>query len=378
MKLQATVNSLLTIDSMLADHNTLEETLRQSGKTTTIAVYGVWALAFHETHYPEIAIINKDVTACHLLGKKMEGFMNQPPKFIKDYFRHRTNGFNAQLFVSISKAVEYFTESDKISESNPALVIIDNMEYIEDINNVEDLKALTNLNVHLVMASDPNDPDQVPALMESFRKDPELIYNPYEINNSILRDFHTAVAIHNFKDTNAIAYITVHTRRLRTNEEIANMVHSFGEYFNNTDAYIVRSVWCKHVNDKFVQHCKLNGIDITAEGFDPFITDETDIDGIKPNTLDDDVNHAQADYKSNDSDSSVLNSFPYIHEEPVSTDAQVSSRTHSDMTNAVVSPNMSSAFSSPSINQLKEKMDHEGTYSVTDALSGNALKPRKH
>ena len=376
MKLQATVNSLLTIDSMLADHNTLEETLRQSGKTTTIAVYGVWALAFHETHYPEIAIINKDATACHLLGKKMEGFMNQPPKFIKDYFRHRTNGFNAQLFISISKAVEYFTESDKISESNPALVIIDNMEYIEDINNVEDLKALTNLNVHLVMASNPNDPDQVPALMESFRKDPELIYNPYEINNATLRDFYTAVANHNFKDTNAIAYITVHTRRLRTNEEIAAMVHGIGE---NTDGAVVRSVWCKHVNDKFVRFCKINGIDLTAEGYDPFITDTIKtVDGKEIKGIISDAGQIPETQRSDESDGSVLNGFAYIHKEPESTDAQVSSCTHSDMTNAVVSPNMTDAFSSPSINQLKEKMDHEGTYSVADAVYGNALKPRKY
>lgn len=376
MKLQVNVNTLLTIDSMLADHNTLEETLRQSGKTTTIAVYGVWALAFHETHYPEIAIINKDATACHLLGKKMEGFMNQPPKFIKDYFRHRTNGFNAQLFISISKAVEYFTESDKISESNPALVIIDNMEYIEDINNVEDLKALTNLNVHLVMASNPNDPDQVPALMESFRKDPELIYNPYEINNATLRDFYTAVANHNFKDTNAIAYITVHTRRLRTNEEIDAMVHGIGE---NTDGAVVRSVWCKHVNDKFVRFCKINGIDLTAEGYDPFITDTIKtVDGKEIKGIISDAGQLPETQRSDESDGSVLNGFAYIHKEPESTDAQVSSRTHSDMTNAVVSPNMTDAFSSPSINQLKEKMDHEGTYSVTDALAGNALKPRKY
>lgn len=379
MKLQATVNSLLTIDSMLADHNTLEETLRQSGKTTTIAVYGVWALAFHETHYPEIAIINKDATACHLLGKKMEGFMNQPPKFIKDYFRHRTNGFNAQLFISISKAVEYFTESDKISESNPALVIIDNMEYIEDINNVEDLKALTNLNVHLVMASNPNDPDQVPALMESFRKDPELIYNPYEINNTTLRDFYTAVANHNFKDTNAIAYITVHTRRLRTNEEIAQMVRGIGDHVTTTDSFLFREVWCKHVSDKFVQYCKENGIDLTAEGYDPFITDTIKtVDGKEIKGIISDAGQLTETQRSDESDGSVLNGFAYIHKEPESTDAQVSSRTYSDMTNAVVSPNMTDAFSSPSINQLKEKMDHEGTYSVTDALSGNALKPRKY
>lgn len=337
MKLQATVNSLLTIDSMLADHNTLEETLRQSGKTTTIAVYGVWALAFHETHYPEIAIINKDVTACHLLGKKMEGFMNQPPKFIKDYFRHRTNEFNAQLFVSISKAVEYFTESDKISESNPALVIIDNMEYIEDINNVEDLKALTNLNVHLVMASDPNDPDQVPALMESFRKDPELIYNPYKINNTTLRDFYTAVAIHDFKNTNAIAYITVHTRRLRTNEEIAAMVHDIGE---TTDGNIVRSVWCKHVNDKIVRFCKINGIDLTAEGYDPFITDTAKtVDGKEIENIIGDAGQLPETQRSNESDG----------KEPASL-----------------------------VDQLKEKMDTEGTYRV-DVLTGTPVlvKPEK-
>ena len=376
MKLQVNVNTLLTIDSMLADHNTLEETVRHSGKTTTIATYGTWALLFHKDHYPEIAIINKDLTAGYFLSKKMEGLINQLPKFIKDHCRNHINGFNALSFISISKAVEYFTESDKISESNPALVIIDNMEYIEDINNVEDLKALTNLNVHLVMASNPNDPDQVPALMESFRKDPELIYNPYEINNATLRDFYTAVANHNFKDTNAIAYITVHTRRLRTNEEIAAMVHGIGE---NTDGAVVRSVWCKHVNDKFVRFCKINGIDLTAEGYDPFITDTIKtVDGKEIKGIISDAGQIPETQRSDESDGSVLNGFAYIHKEPESTDAQISSRTHSDMTNAVVSPNMTDAFSSPSINQLKEKMDHEGTYSVTDALSGNALKPRKY
>ena len=361
---------------MLADHNTLDETVRQADKTTKIATYGTWALLFHKDHYPEIAIINKDLTAGYFLSKKMEGLINQLPKFIKDHCRNHINGFNALSFISISKAVEYFTESDKISESNPALVIIDNMEYIEDINNVEDLKALTNLNVHLVMASDPNDPDQVPALMESFRKDPELIYNPYEINNTTLRDFYTAVANHNFKDTNAIAYITVHTRRLRTNEEIAAMVHGIGE---NTDGAVVRSVWCKHVNDKFVRFCKINGIDLTAEGYDPFITDTIKtVDGKEIKGIISDAGQIPETQRSDDSDVSALSGFAYIHKEPESTDAQVSSCTNSDMTNAVVSPNMTDAFSSPSINQLKEKMDHEGTYSVTDALSGNALKPRKY
>ena len=40
-------------------------------------------------------------------------------------------------------------------------------------------------------------------------------------------------------------------------------------------------------------------------------------------------------------------------------------------------PTSTGAFNSPSINQLKEKMDNEGTYSVADALSGKTLKPRK-
>ena len=328
LNLKASVNSLLTIDSMLADHNTLEETLRQSGKTTTIAVYATWAASFHKDHYPEFAIINKDSAAGHLFGKKMEGFVNQPPKFIKDHIRKRENEFNVQAFISISDAVEYFTNSDKISETNPALVLVDNMEYIEDINNVEALKTLTNLNVHLVMASIPNDPDQVPALMESFRKDPELIYNPYEINNDTLRDFHTAVATHNFKDTNAIAYITVDTRRLRTKEEIANMVRSFSDYFNNTDGYIVRSVWCKHVSTEFVQYCKSVGVDITAEGYDPFLTDEmVNVSGV------------------------------------MSTSGDVGTK----------------AYPSSLVDQLKKKMDTEGTYSVMDALTGELtyIKPAK-
>ena len=202
------------------------------------------------------------------------------------------------------------------------------MDYIEDINNVEALKTLTNLNVHLVMTSIPNDPDQVPALMESFRKDPELIYNPYEINNDTLRDFHTAVATHNFKDTNAIAYITVDTRRLRTKEEIAGMVTSLSEYFNNTDGYIVRGVWCKHVNDEFVQYCKSIGVDITAEGYDPFLTDEmVNVSGV------------------------------------MSTSGDVGTK----------------AYPSSLVDQLKKKMDTEGTYSVMDVLTGEPvyIKPVK-
>ena len=203
-----------------------------------------------------------------------------------------------------------------------------------------------------------------------------MIYNPYDINNTTLRDFYTAVANHNFKDTNAIAYITVHTRRLRTNEEIAAMVHGIGE---NTDGAVVRSVWCKHVNDKFVRFCKINGIDLTAEGYDPFITDTIKtVDGKEIKGIISDAGQIPETQRSDDSDVSALSGFAYIHKEPESTDAQVSSCTHSDMTNAVVSPNMTDAFSSPSINQLKEKMDHEGTYSVADALSGNALKPKKY
>lgn len=325
LKLKASVNSLLTIDSILSDHNTLEETMRQSGKTTTITAYGDWAFLFHEDHYPEFAIINTNMSDTHLLCKKMEGFINQTPKLIKDHVRACTNEFSGQSFTSIAKAVKYLEECDKISETNPALVIVDDMEYVEDINNVEDLKALTNLNVHLVMTSNPNDPEQVPALMESFRKDPELIYNPYEINNTTLRDFHTAVAIHNFKDTNAIAYITVDSRRLRTNEEIAAMVNGTEE---NTDGNIVRSIWCKHVNDEFVQYCKSIGVDITAEGYDPFITDEmVTVSGM------------------------------------MTASGDVGTKT----------------YPSSLVDQIKKKMDTEGTYSVMDALTGELvyIKPAK-
>ena len=132
------------------------------------------------------------------------------------------------------------------------------------------------------------------------------------------------------------------------------------------------------MSDKFVQFCKTNGIDITAEGYDPFIasTFRTE-DGKEIKSIIGDAGQIPEAWRSEDPEISGLNNFAYIHEDPVSNDAQVSAHMQPDINNAIVTPHMTDAFSSPSIDQLKEKMDNEGTYSVTDALSGNALKPRK-
>ena len=119
------------------------------------------------------------------------------------------------------------------------------------------------------------------------------------------------------------------------------MVRSLGTLESVTDGFLVREVWCKHVSDKFVQYCKANGIDITAEGYDPFIANTFRTEnGVEIKSILGDANQLPETWRS---------------EEPTST----------------------GAFNSPSINQLKEKMDNEGTYSVADALSGKTLKPRK-
>ena len=119
---------------------------------------------------------------------------------------------------------------------------------------------------------------------------------------------------------------------------------------------MVREVWCKHASDKFVQYCKVNGIDITAEGYDPFIANTFRTEnGVGIKSILGDANQLLETWRSDNPKISPLDDVAYIHKEPTSTDA----------------------FDSSSINQLKEKMDNEGTYSVTDALSGKALKPRK-
>ena len=380
MKLQVNINTLLTIDSMLADHNTLEETLRHSGKSTTTSVYGEWAYLFHEDHYPYICWLTKDTATSDRMMAGFENDRKKLPLYMQGIDRETKNIIHPST--SIDYLVSYIKALDKnadMSTDARILTIIDDFEFIQDIENIDKLKDLLKLPVHIVANSIPNDPEQVPALMVSFQKDKDLIYNPYPINKDTFCDFFMTVSKHDFKDTNAIAYITVNTRRLRTNEEIANMVHSFGEYFNNTDAYIVRSIWCKHVSNKFVQFCKTNGIDITAEGYDPFIADTyKTVDGKEVKSIIGEAGQLPETWRSEDSDVSALSGFTYVHEEPVSTDAQVSSRKHSDMTDAVVSPNKTSVSSSSSINQLKEKMDREGTYRV-DVLTGVPVrvKPEK-
>lgn len=352
LKLQVNVNTLLTIDSMLADHNTLEETMRQTGKTTTITAYGTWAILFHKDHYPKVALVGRDMSCAANIGTQMERRANDVPEFLRSHVNNETIHLSGTLF----DATKYLSEMDDIPENSRVLVIMDDMECIKDIEHVEDLKTITKLKTHVIMSSIPNDPDKIPRLMEKFQKDRELIYYPYQLNKDTHCDFFTAVKQHNFQDTNAIAYITVGSRRLRTTEELTNLVRSLGTLESVTDGFLVREVWCKHVSDKFVQYCKVNGIDITAEGYDPFIANTFRTEnGVETKSILGDANQLPETWRSEDPKISPLDDDAYMYKEPTSTDA----------------------FSSPSINQLKEKMDNEGTYSVTDALSGKALKPRK-
>ena len=374
LKLQVNVNTLLTIDSMLADHNTLEETMRQSGKTTTITAYGTWAILFHKDHYPKVVLVGRDMSCAANIGTLMERRANDVPGFL----RSRVNNETIHLSGTLEDATKYLSEMDDIPENSRVLVIMDDMECIKDIEHVEDLKTITKLKTHVIMSSIPNDPDKIPRLMEKFQKDRELIYYPYQLNKDTHCDFFTAVKQHNFQDTNAIAYITVGSRRLRTTEELTKLVQSLGTLKSATDGFLVREVWCKHVSDKFVQYCKVNGIDITAEGYDPFIANTFRTEnGVETKSILGDAIQLPETWRSEDPKISPLDDVAYIHEEPASTDAHISTHMQPDINNAIVTPHMTDAFSSPSINQLKEKMDNEGTYSVTDALSGKALKPRK-
>jgi hypothetical protein len=357
MRLQVNVNTLLAIDSMLADHNTLEETMRQSGKSTTTRVYSEWAYLFHKDHYPYICWLNRDaVLSNHMMvhlkndSKKLPSYLHGTDHEVENVI-HRVT--------SISDLVSYIKDlHDNADMSTDAriLTIIDDFELIHDIENTDKLKELLSLPVHIVANSIPNDPKNIPNLMKVFQKDREVIVYPYQLNKETHCDFFTAVKHHNFQDTNAIAYITVWSKRLRTNEEIAQMVRGLGDHGGTTDSFLLREVWCKHVSNEFVQFCKTNGIDITAEGYDPFIANTFRTEnGVKIKSILGDANQLPETWRSGDPKISSLDNSAYIHEEPTST----------------------GAFNSPSINQLKEKMDNEGTYSVADALSGKTLKPRK-
>lgn len=379
MKLQVNVNTLLTVDSMLADHNTLEETLRQSGKSTTIRVYSLWAYLFHKDHYPYICELTRDIFTSNRMIYQFEEDRKKLPLYL--YGTDRDNANDVHAAQSLTKLLAYVKEMESqndMTEDARILISIDDFEMIHDIENVEVLKELLKLPVHIVANAIPNDPENIPKLMECFQKDRDVIYYPYQLNKDTHCDFFTAVKQHNFQDTNAIAYITVCSRRLRTTEEIKALVKSLSSIESVTDGFIIREVWCKHVSDKFVQYCKTNGIDITAEGYDPFIAETfKTINGKKVKSITGDAGQLPETWRSDDPEISSLAGFAYIHEEPASTDAQISSHMQPDLNNAIVTPHMTDAFSSPSINQLKEKMDEEGTYSVTDALSGKALKPRK-
>lgn len=357
MKLQVNINTLLAIDSMLADHNTLEETVRQSGKSTTMRAYCEWAYLFHKDHYPFICWLTKDTTSSHRIMSTFKNDRTKLPIYLYGTDRdtenvvHPTTSVN--YLVSYIKAI---LEHADMSADARILVGADDFEYIQEIENTDVLKELLKLPVHIVANSIPNDPENIPNLMKAFQKDRECIYYPYQLNKDTHCDFFTSVKQHNFQDTNAIAYITVNTRRLRSNEEIANMVRSLGTLESVTDGFLVREVWCKHVSDKFVQYCKVSGIDITAEGYDPFIANTFRTEnGVETKSILGDANQLPESWRFDDPKISPLDDVAYMHEEPTST----------------------GAFNSPSINQLKEKMDNEGTYSVADALSGKTLKPRK-
>ena len=357
LKLQVNTNTLLTIDSMLAVHNTLEETLRQSGKSTTMRVYCEWAYLFHKDHYPFICWLTRDDTSSHRMMSTFKNDRKKLPIYLYGTDRDTENVIHPTTSVNyLVSYIKAILEHEDMSNDARILVGVDDFEFIQDIENTDVLKELLKLPVHIVANSSPNDPDNIPNLMKAFQKDRECIYYPYQLNKDTHCDFFTSVKQHNFQDTNAIAYITVCSRRLRTTEELAKMVRSLGTLESVTDGFLVREVWCKHVSDKFVQYCKANGIDITAEGYDPFIANTFRTEnGVETKSILGGAYQLPETWRSDDPKISPLDDFAYMHEEPTSTDA----------------------FSSPSINQLKEKMDNEGTYSVTDALSGNALKPRK-
>lgn len=357
MKLQVNINTLLAIDSMLADHNTLEETVRQSGKSTTMRVYCEWAYLFHKDHYPFICWLTRDTTSSHRIMSTFKNDRTKLPIYLYGTDRDTENVVHPTISVNyLVSYIKAILEHVDMSADARILVGADDFEFIQDIENTDVLKELLKLPVHIVANSIPNDPENIPNLMKAFQKDRECIYYPYQLNKDTHCDFFTSVKQHNFQDTNAIAYITVNTRRLRSNEEIANMVRSLGTLESVTDGFLVREVWCKHVSDKFVQYCKVNGIDITAEGYDPFIANTFRTENrVEIKSILGDANQLLETWRSDDPKISPLDDVVYMHEEPASTDA----------------------FDTSSINQLKEKMDNEGIYSVTDALSGNALKPRK-
>lgn len=311
LKLDVNVASLLTVDCLLTGRHTVEETMRQSGKTTTSAAYALWCKLFHSEKFNgKIILLGKDATGIKEFVYKFENFFNLIPfdtSVLKD---------SLVSFTTLDE-VWRFLEANPLDNDRHILVVND-LEFIKDIDtNYAMLFSLAWEDMQIVGNSSVNDPDHL-INWNYFIDVADLgrqCVRPYYVDEASGHDFFRVVRDHALSDKSdpanrkLINIIDVYPKRIITNED-----HPIWktDYKTSAEWYgrFLRDIYCLHVTDLMAKDILEDGDELT-ESFHPSYIE-------------------------------------YIKSLPVDP-----------------------------VNQLKEKMDAEGTISVEDALAGEPLVAKK-
>ena len=335
LKLDLKVNSLVTAAALLHRVHTLEESMRQDGKTTTILVYAIWTRFLNGYFYPKMHIVSRDMESARYVLNKIKRLLEKVPdqiipeieqEHLNDYFLLYSS--MEDMIKGVQKLqnerkdlVETHTtgsEDSEAAELTVDLVIADDLEYIKDVDkylgNPRDGFADFLETVQFIASSTPNDPERVPMLNKALDYQ-NHIARVYDIDVPHGQDFFKAIREHALStNKKVINYIEIPPQRIFADYIIEETIKSLAGRGSMINAIIYREIFTKHMTQSMVDEALANHVDIRSESYRPFY-------------------HA-----------------------PECSDDQ--------------------PCENP-VDQLKEKMDAEGTISVADALAGEPLTAKK-
>lgn len=311
LKLDVNVASLLTVDCLLTGRHTVEETMRQSGKSTTSVAYALWCKVFHSEKFNgKIILLGRDALTVKILRDKFDKFANMIP-------------FDTSVLEDAFVSFTRFGDVSNVFDVNPLdndrhILVVDDLEFIEDIDT--DYAALFSVaweDMQIVGNSAVNDP----ALTFNWNYFIDVANlnrqcaRPYYVDETTGHDFFRVVRDHALSDKTdpanrkIINIIEVYPKRIITNEEHP-IWQSLIEGSATSFVGFLREIYCLHVTNDMAKQIQEDGDELT-ESFHPSYIE-------------------------------------YIKSLPVDP-----------------------------VNQLKEKMNNEGTISVEDALAGEPLVAKK-
>lgn len=342
LKLDLRVNSLVTVDALLHRVHTLEESMRQDGKTTTILAYAIWIRFLHGYFYPKMHIVAKDMESARHVLNKIRRLLEKVPdqiipefeqKYLNDYFllyssmEDMIKGVQ-KLQNERKELVETHTIGSEEAVLAVDLVIVDDLEYIKDVDKYlgDPLHGFADFleTVEFIASSTPNDPKRVPMLNKALDYQ-NHISRVYDIDVPHGQDFFKAIRDHALTtNKKVINYIEIPPQSIFADYKIEEGIKSLtGRSLNDDSVIVYREIFTKHMTQSMVDEALANHIDITSESYRPF-------------------------YHAPECPDVILNGVKKVDlscENPVE--------------------------------QLKEKMDTEGTISVADVLAGEPLTSKK-